>query len=57
MNVIVVGAPGYEDEFPARLVAEVPRVDGSEMISVLVSANDDWHALPSRYVHRVGARS
>jgi hypothetical protein len=50
MDVTVHGAPGYEDEFPARLMAELPSVDGTEMISVLVSANEDWHALPSRYV-------
>ena len=52
MNVTVSGAPGYEDHFPARLVAELPRVDGSGMVSVLVSANEDWHAIDSQYVHR-----
>lgn len=50
MTVTVYGAPGYEDGFPARLVAELPSADGTEMMSVLVSANEDWHALPSRYV-------
>jgi len=53
INVTVVGAPGYEDHFPARLVALLPRIDGSEMIAVLESANGDWHAISEQYVHTV----
>lgn len=51
INVTVNGAPGYEDHFPARLVALIPRVDGSEMMAVLESANGDWHTIPDRFVH------
>ena len=51
IHVTVTGAPGYEDEFPAKLMALVPKVDGSEMIAVLESANGDWHAIESKYVH------
>jgi hypothetical protein len=51
IDVTVTGAPGYEDHFPARLVALLPKVDGSEMIAVLESANGDWHAIPERFVH------
>ena len=60
INVFVSGAPGYEDHFPARLMALVPKVDataedsseaGSEMVAVLESANGDWHAIESKYVH------
>ena len=54
INVFVSGAPGYEDHFPARLMALVPKVDGSEMVAVLESANGDWHAIESKYVHTVG---
>lgn len=51
IKVEVVGAPGYEDHFPARLVALLPKVGGSEMIAVLESTNGDWHAIPERFVH------
>lgn len=53
IKVEVVGAPGYEDRFPAVLWALVPRVDGSEMMAVLESANGDWHTLSARYVHNI----
>jgi len=58
IKVEVVGAPGYEDRFPATLRALLPRVDfeaaAPEMLAVLESANGDWHVIPQRFVHNVG---
>jgi hypothetical protein len=54
IRVTVTGAPGYEDHFPATLRALVPRVDGSEMVAVLESANGDWHAISAKHVHNDG---
>lgn len=56
MNVKIIGAPGYVDEFEAVIIPglhKIPAVDGRGELTVVTTEVGDIHVIPSEFVQEV----